>query len=166
MPKKRFAAANLRDIKNRMSAPASGGTGIPSLRSGQALPVRTARMAVPQCAVGWRRPPHFGVCDVPKGHVLAQACFGLRRLAAGFLPTPPRGKCSCLWLAVASNGLCRGLSPPIDHPCSTHTLRPAGSAGLRSSRGQRRKSKCTEEKQKMKRGHFYRVKHGDISIRA
>ncbi len=56
MPKKRFAAANLRDIKNRMSAPASGGTGIPSLRSGQALPVRTARMAVPQCAVGWRRP--------------------------------------------------------------------------------------------------------------
>ena len=46
--------------------------------------MRTAKMAVPQFAVGWRRPPYFGVCDVPKGHVLAQACFGLRRLAAAF----------------------------------------------------------------------------------
>ncbi len=120
MPKKRFAAANLRDIKNRMSAPASGGTGIPSLRSDQALPMRTAKMAVPQCAAGWRRPPHFGVCDVPKGHVLALASTdfnaggayvpdGTKYRRGSRLIQEPRRKPNCGYLRATP--LC-GRPPP------------------------------------------------------
>ena len=165
MPKKRFAAANLRDIKNRMSAPASGGTGIPSLRSGQALPMRTAKMAVPQCAAGWRRPPHFGVCDVPKGHVLAQACFGLRRLAASFSHTPSRK----VQLPLARSCLQRTLQGTFTPNRSSMFNAHAPPCGLRRASLQPRptpKIKVHRRKQKMKRGHFYRVKHGDISIRA
>ena len=33
---------------------------------------------------------------------------------------------SCFWLTVASNRPCRGLAPPIDHSCPTHS----GSASL------------------------------------
>src|SRR5450759_1319011 len=32
------------------------------------------------------------------------------------------GSCSCLWLTVASNRLCKGLAPSIDHSCSTYPL--------------------------------------------
>src|ERR1017187_5900381 len=33
------------------------------------------------------------------------------------------GSCSCLWLTVASNRLCKGLAPSIDHSCSTYPIR-------------------------------------------
>ncbi len=33
--------------------------------------------------------------------------------------------CSCLWLTVASNTLCKGLVPSIDHSCSTYRSPPA-----------------------------------------
>src|ERR1017187_6147185 len=36
------------------------------------------------------------------------------------------GSCSCLWLTVASNRLCKGLAPSIDHSCSTYPDRPDG----------------------------------------
>ena len=45
------------------------------------------------------------------------------------------GSCSCLWLTVASNRLCKGLAPSIDHSCSTYPLRLAtlASAPFRGS---------------------------------
>ena len=46
-------------------------------------------MAVPQFAAGWRRPPHFGVCDVPKGHVLALASTDFNAGARRTCPTVP-----------------------------------------------------------------------------
>src|ERR1035437_4873794 len=43
-------------------------------------------------------------------------------------PHALKGSCSCLWLTVASNRLCKGLAPSIDHSCSTYPsgLRPPG----------------------------------------
>src|SRR6266404_8136259 len=45
------------------------------------------------------------------------------------------GSCSCLWLTVASNRLCKGLAPSIDHSCSTYALRCSSlrSPSLRSA---------------------------------
>jgi hypothetical protein len=37
--------------------------------------------------------------------------------------------CSCLWLTVASNTLCKGLVPSIDHSCSTYRSPPGSLRG-------------------------------------
>jgi hypothetical protein len=54
------------------------------------------------------------------------------RFVSGFLPTRPRGPCSCLQLVVAFRRPHSGLSPPSSSPCPTH-LRSARYARLRSA---------------------------------
>src|ERR1035438_7586849 len=47
---------------------------------------------------------------------------------------------SCLGLTVASNRPCRGLAPPIDHPCPTHSA-SLRSSSLRSPTGDRKSTR-------------------------
>jgi hypothetical protein len=66
-------------------------------------------------------------------HPIGPACPGLHfrsvlQHASGFLPTRPRGACSCHRLAVATNSLRRGLSPPIQGPCLAHKGGPPAPA--------------------------------------
>src|SRR5664279_2228779 len=45
---------------------------------------------------------------------------------SGFLPTRPRGACSCLQLVVAFRRPHSGLSPPSSSSCPTHFRSPFG----------------------------------------
>ena len=106
--------------------------------------VRTLNVLPLPASIPLRSRLDFGRCVPWHAHPIGPACprLHLRSVlqpASGFFPTRPRGArawrlttaipaCSCLQLAVATNSLRRGLSPPIQCPCLAHKGGPAAPA--------------------------------------